>query len=149
MSFDGISAFRPHVLWSPITCHQIHQGELATRGIFSCLFHALGQHGALVSIQGMMKNRERLFAFHDDRHVVTVPNRKYMKRDANIRVHLGKIKVWNAGGIRPQARLWRAFDLPNAEQGIKVLGTSLGHEDFVAAPLGTDTVGAGHWIELS
>ena len=94
--------------------------------------YALGQHGAFVSIQGMIREGERLFAFHDDLYVVTVPNsfgamfavvQKYMRRAANIRVHLGRAPVW------------RVFDLPTAEQGIKVLGTSLGHEDFVAAHL--------------
>ena len=78
--------------------------------------------------------------------------------------------MWNAGGIRPQvcevlqqivdaagsrALVWRGSDLPTAEQGIKVLGTLLGHEDFVAAhfrfvlesrPVGTDTVGAGRLV---
>ena len=119
----------------------------------------LGQHSALVSIQGMLRDGERLFAFHDDLNVVTVPNRvgamfavvqECMKRDANIRVRLGKIKVWNAGGIRPRAcvllqqiaeaagsraPVWRGSGLPIAEQGIKVLGAHLGHEDFVAAHL--------------
>ena len=73
------------------------------------LLYALGQHGALVSIHGMMREGERLFAFLDDLYVVTVPDRigamfavvqEYMRRDANIRVHLGKIKVWNATGLR-------------------------------------------------
>ena len=116
------------------------------------------QHGALVSVQGMVSEGERLF--HDDLYVV-IPDRigamfvvvqEYMRRDANIRVHLGKIKVWNVGGIRPRAYevlqqiadaagsrafVWRGSDLPTVKQGIKVLGTPLGHEDFVAAHLRT------------
>ena len=49
---------------------------------------------------------------HDDLYVVTVPNhvgaifavvQECMRRDANIRFHLGKIKVRIAGGIRPRA----------------------------------------------
>ena len=131
--------------------HHIHQGEGGDQGDpLMPLLYALGQHGALVSIQGMMREGERLFAFLDDLYVVTVPDRigamfavvqEYMRRDANIRVHLGKIKVWNAGGIRPRAcevlqqivdaagsraLVWRGSDLPTAEQGIKVLGTPLG-----------------------
>ena len=100
----------------------------------------------MVSIQEMLRDGERLFAFYDDLYVVTVPNRvgaifavvqECMRRDANIRIHLGKIKVWNAGGIRPRAcdvlqqiseaagsraPVWRGSGLPTAEQGIKVLG---------------------------
>ena len=47
----------------------------------------------------MLRDGERLFAFHDD---LSVPNQigdifavvqECMRRDANIRVHLGKIKV--------------------------------------------------------
>ena len=34
-----------------------------------------------------------------------------------------------------RAPVWRGSGLPTAEQGIKVLGTPLGHEDFVAAHL--------------
>ena len=61
-----------------------------------------------------------------------------MRRDANILVHLGTIKVWNASGIRPRAcdvfqqiaeaagscaPAWRGSGLPTAEQGIKVLSS--------------------------
>ena len=140
--------------------HHIRQGEGGDQGDpLMPLLYSLGQHTALVSIQEMLRDGERLFAFHDDLYVVTVPNRvgaifavvqECMRRDANIRVHLGKIKVWNAGGIRPRAcdvlqqiaeaagsraPVWRGSGLPTAEQGIKVLGTPLGHEDFVAAHL--------------
>ena len=93
--------------------HHIRQGEGGDQGDpLMPLLYSLGQHSALVSIQGMLRDGERLFAFHDDLYVVTVPNRvgaifavvqECMKRDANIRVRLGKIKVWNAGGIRPRA----------------------------------------------
>ena len=88
----------------------------------------------------MLRDGERLFAFHDDLYVVTVPNRvgaifavvqECMRRDANIRVHLGKINLWNAGGIRPRAcdvlqriaeaagsraPVWRGSGLPTAER---------------------------------
>ena len=68
---------------------------------------------------------------------------------------MGKEKfkyLWNAGGIRQRAcdvlqqiaeaagsraPVWRGSSLPIAEQGIKVLRTPLGHEDFVAAHLRT------------
>ena len=84
------------------------------------------------------RDGERLFAFHDDLYapIALAPFfQECMTRDANIRVHLGKIKVWNAGGIRPRAcdvlqqiaeaagsrpPVWRGSGLPPAEQGIKV-----------------------------
>ena len=85
-----------------------------------------------------------------------------LRRHSNIRVHLGKIKVWNASGVEPSAcqilqriadasgnreavwkgdasgnreAVWKGSGLPTELQGIKVLGTPLGHPDFVAAHL--------------
>ena len=67
-----------------------------------------------------------------------------------MRVHLGKIKVWNVSGVKPRAcqalqriadasgsrePVWKGSGLPTELQGIKVLGTPLGHPDFVAAHL--------------
>ena len=102
---------------------------------------------------------EHLFAFLDDVCIVTRPDRvahsfsviqEQLRRHSNIRVHLGKIKVWNASGERPRdcdilqciadasdsnEPVWRGSDLPTDQQGIRVLGTPLGHEDFVAAHL--------------
>ena len=63
-------------------------------------------------------------------------------RHAITRVHLGQIKVWNSSGVRPRAcnkfqdiatasgsfdQVWMGSDLPTDQQGIKVLGTPLGH----------------------
>ena len=73
-----------------------------------------------------------------------------LRRHSNIRVHLGKVKNWNASGVRPRdcdilqriaaasdsrESVWKCSDLPADQQGIKVLGTPLGPEDFVAAHL--------------
>ena len=58
-----------------------------------------------------------------------------------------KTRVWNSGGHRPAAcdelerisrvvnggNVWRGSQVPSAEQGIKVLGSPLGHIDFVDA----------------
>ena len=38
-----------------------------------------------------------------------------------IRIHTGKTEVRNRAGVRPEA----------SEQGLKILGTPLGHPDFV------------------
>ena len=142
------------------TVHHIVQGEGGEQGdpLMPLLF-ALGQHGALQAVQNSLGPTERLLAFLDDVYTVTTPERvahsfatlqEHLHRHANIRVHLGKIKVWNASGVRPRAcdafqaiatgagslePVWKGSGLVTDEQGIKVLGTPLGHEDFVAAHL--------------
>ena len=87
---DGISAFdlitvRPDVTGGPSVhlweddsgvVHHIRQGEGGDQwDPLMPLLYSLGQHSALVSIQEMLRDSERLFAFHDDLYVVTVPNR--------------------------------------------------------------------------
>ena len=68
-------------------------------------------------------------------------------RHARIRVHDGKTQVWNRAGLRPAGcdvldraaramdpnftTVWRGSGLPLSEQGINILGTPLGHEEFV------------------
>ena len=57
-----------------------------------------------------------------------------LRRDSNIRAHLGKIKVWNASGVRPRAcdtvqsiatfsgcrePEWKGSDLPKDQQGTR------------------------------
>ena len=121
------------------TVHHIAQGEGGEQGgTLMPLLFALRQHGALQAVQDSLGPTEELLAFVDDVYTVTTPGRvahsfatlqEHLHRHANIRVHLGKIKVWNASGVRP-----RACDTLQAvtdEQGIKVLGT----RDFVAAHL--------------
>ena len=103
---------------------------------------------------------ERLFAFLDDTYIVTPTaaevGRAYTHvQDAlwnhcGIRIHVGKTKIWNRAGNRPEvsdileriaqrdnprAKVWRGTRIPTAEQGMKVLGTPLGHEDYVARHL--------------
>ena len=71
--------------------------------------------------------------------------------ESGIRVHEGKTQLWNAIGESPPGheRLqraavladpapvvwWGSEDLPSHRRGIKVLGTPLGHQDFVRAQL--------------
>ena len=72
-----------------------------------------------------------------------------------IQVHLGKTQVWNRGGHVPpacvemqaaadradpqsQARIWRGAGLPS-QQGIRVLGIPIGHEEYVQAELRATT----------
>ena len=69
---------------------------------------------------------------------------------SRIRIHGGKTQVWNAVDDRPEfcdvleqivqrsdphARVWRGSALPLDKQGVKVLGTPLGHPLFVEAYL--------------
>ena len=113
-----------------------------------------GQHAALVAVQRQLLAHERVFAFLDV-YVVTSPNRilavytilqAELWRHWRIRVHDGKTQVWNASGLRPEGcdildraagavnpdfdTVWRG-DGPTNTQGIKVVGTPLGHEDYV------------------
>ena len=39
--------------------------------------------------------------------------------------------------VDPTARVWRGSELPTVEQGIKVLGTPIGHHDYVLQMLST------------
>ena len=58
--------------------------------------------------------------------------------------------MWNSAGVRPEAcdtleriarasdpdaRVWKGPGLLTSEQGVRVLGTPLGHTDFVSAHL--------------
>ena len=63
---------------------------------------------------------------------------------AQIHINTGKTQVWNAAEIRPPAcdhleRIAQLTDpdaLPTTEQGVRILGTSVGHPDHVQAFLG-------------
>ena len=136
--------------------HQIPQAE-GGDPLMPLLF-ALGIHAALQAAQLNLPH-EILMAFLDDVYIASSPLRvghsfavlqEQLLRHANIRVHLGKIKVWNSSGVRPRAcdtlqdiatasgsldQVWKGSDLPTDQQGIRVLGTPLGHRDFVAAHL--------------
>ena len=62
----------------------------------------------------------------------------------------GKTQVWNAVGERPEvcdvleqiaqaedlrARVWKGSNIPTSEQGVRVLGTLVGHVDHVETQL--------------
>ena len=70
------------------------------------------QHAAMEAVHRRLMEGERLFAFFDDVHVVTTPRRvgdvylvllEELFRHSRIRINVGKTRVWNAGGVRPQA----------------------------------------------
>ena len=114
---------------------------------------------------------ERLLAFLNDIYVVCSPERvadiyaslqQELWRPARIAVHQGKTQLWNRGGVMPSgceamtaaarvedddAVVWRGDPgLPIVEQGIKLLGTPLGHRAFCRRPLGQ--VGHVTWCVL-
>ena len=137
--------------------HTIVQGEGGEQGdpLMPMLF-ALGVHAALCAIQSHLQADERVFAYLDDIFLVTTPARvgvlfgvveAELWRCSRIRVHQGKTQVWNRSGVRPPfcdvldraavvaerdptSTAWRG-DGPTQTQGIRVLGTPLGHDDFV------------------
>ena len=140
--------------------HRIAQGEGKEQGdALMPLLLSLGQHAAREAVKARMVEGEVLLAFLDDVNVVTTPERVgdvYMAlqdelyRHAWIKIHGGKTQVWNAAGERPEAcdaleriaqavdpsaRVWKGADIPTREQGVRVLGTPLGHVDFVEAQL--------------
>ena len=115
------------------TIHNIEQGEGGEQGdVLMPLLFSLGQHAALKAVQAELMDGERLFAFLDDIHVVTTPERVghvyallhvQLQRHASSQINGGKTRVWNAAGERPPAcdllerlapneRVWRGSDIP-------------------------------------
>ena len=142
---------RSEYLWESDSgeVHNIPQGEGGERGdAMMPLLFPLGQHGALHDASRTL-----------DTYYVSKPARvgpiygslvNALWRNAGIRIHVGKTQIWNQAGIRPpicdalerSARavdttttVWRGSMLPTDRQGIKLLGTPLGHPDFVARHL--------------
>ena len=141
--------------------HTLTQAEGGEQGdpLMPALF-SLAQHPALEGIQRRLPDNERLLAFLDDIYVVCHADRvasiftmlqEELFQHSAIRVHLGKTKLWNQGGVvpsgtaaltaaarisDPDATMWCGDQaLPTSEQGIRILGTPLGHPDYVRAEL--------------
>ena len=112
---------------------------------------SVGQHEALQAAHRGMRDGEHLMAFLDDVHMATDPNgvgfahatvEDSLWEEAGIRLHVGKTKVWIAEGIRlaicdvlervvqeqnASAGVWRGAGIPVEQQGLKILGSPLGH----------------------
>ncbi len=131
---------------------EIAQGEGGEQGdALMPLLYALGQHRALQAINSRLRPDERLFAFLDDLYVVARPERiatiynvleEELWNHARIRINAGKTQVWNRGGFVPDhvdalgPRAWRGGnETPPAQRGVKILGTPLGHAEFVKKTL--------------
>ena len=138
--------------------HKIQQGEGGEQGdpLMPALY-AVGQHRALLQVHSELQAGENLFAYLDDIYLTCPPERAgalfasitaALRDAANVQVHLGKTRAWNEAGEEPSSLLailpaasrsvaWTgSWALPTHEQGVTVLGTPLGHRDFVAAALG-------------
>ena len=143
------------------TTHEILQGEGGEEGdpLMPALF-ALGQHRALVAAQSAMHPSAKLMAFQDDVYVVSSPPQvaacyTHLERElwahAGIRINLGKTQIFNRAGalppdcqhiiragrlLNPPVVVWRGDSaLPPDQRGVTILGTPLGHLDFVKAQL--------------
>ena len=134
------------------------------------LLFSLGQHPALVSVQQQLIDGVHLFAYLDDIHVVSELGRvrtvitlleNALWRSAGISIHQRKTKIWNRAGVKPpgchmlerlarvvdpSAHVSRGSDLPPHQQSIKILGTPMGHPEYVRAHL--ERTGQEHQILL-
>ena len=138
------------------TTHDIWQAEGGEQGDpLMPMLYALGQHPALVELQSLLQDDEKIYAFLDDIYITCQPQRvrhifdllvTCLWNHARVRVHQGKTKIWNKSGIVPPDvenmrdsrgnSAWRGdHSLPTREQGLKILGTPLGHPDFVSHQL--------------
>ena len=118
----------------------------------NALLFSVGQHRAMVSVQAALFEGERLIAFLDDIYVVCSPSRvgevhallqRHLWEQTGIRVHQGKTKIWNSGGVKPPvadaltaraqvdhptALVWRGDPMLDvSKQGLNVLGVPIGH----------------------
>ena len=129
------------------TTQIILQGEGGEQGdALMPLLFAVGQHAALVAVQGRLQQDERIFAFLDDIYTTSDPDRvgavyailqEELHHHCGIRIHTGKYQVWNQGGVRPpacdaleliaqrehpEARVWKGSDLSTASKASKCWG---------------------------
>ena len=120
------------------------------------MLFSLGQHPALLATQARLLVNERVFAYLDDIYAVCRPERcgavfailqQELQSHAEIQLHHGKTQVWNRGGVvpsgteeltrmarhvKPEAVVWRGdLELPLSQQGMMVLGVSIGQPEFV------------------
>ena len=106
------------------------------------LLFAVGQHGALEAIHRRTNPGEYLMAFLDDVYLATPPARvgpMYAVVQEKLYVH-ARVCLVGCNSLdqiaritHPEAVVWTGSMIPTVEQGIKVLGTPIGHPDFVAA----------------
>ena len=141
--------------------HDVPQGKGGEQGdaLMPALF-SLGQHTALEAVQSQLFEGETFCVFLDDLYAIRRPDRAVLffnliQRElwtySRIEVHLGKTQIWNRGGfepfgcqlltaaprrVDPTAVVWRGDPTLLADlRGMNVLGTPLGHSEYVDAQL--------------
>ena len=134
--------------------HTIHQGEGGEQGdAMMLLVYSLGQQ----LVQDELREDEALLAFLDDTHLVTSPERTTTvfatlqgalltqasaSTQAKQKSGIQQVKPPGCNVLQmvaetfdPTAVVWRGSGLPTQQQGMKVLGTPLGHPEFVKTNL--------------
>ena len=130
--------------------HEIWQGEGGEQCDPSALY-ACGQHRALVHVSEDLLDSERLLAFMDDIYVISKPDRTEAlpgdvgaradptpsRQDATVEQRRSGPRGWErltaaARRSDPSAVVWKGDpSLPVSEQGLRILGTRLGHPEYV------------------
>ena len=148
MQVDGGSATLPFVrmfygapseyLWEDDfgQVHSISQGECGEQGdALMPLLFALGQHGALETTARTFRAGEFMFVLLDDIYFITAPNRVgaiYATLQEALWAHdICTVLERMARETDRTARVWRGSEVLEDEQGMKVLGTPLGHPQYV------------------
>ena len=107
------------------------------------LLFSIGIQGALEEVSAVLQPGEQLCAFLDDVYALCQPARVKVIRDAlaralhrvvGIRLHQGKTRVCNKGGVQPDHVDTLGEDAWQPH-GIVVLGTPLGSEQLTRAKL--------------
>ena len=128
--------------------HDILQAEGGEQGdpLMPALF-SLGLHVTLSEVSASLRDDEKVFAYLDDIYIVAKPSRTRELYDTirhSLEVRIGistneaKTRCWNAQGVMPpnMDHGWRGGDdLPTTERGLIILGTPVGHDDFVQTHL--------------
>ena len=105
---------------------------------------SIGIQGALEEVAATLQPGEQLCAFLDDVYALCQPDRVKAIYDtlaeclrvAGIRLHQGKTRVWNRGGVQPADVALSGPDVWEP-QGVMVLGTPIGSPQFTADRLQT------------
>ena len=136
--------------------HEIRQAEGGEQGdpLMPALY-AIAQHPALAAVNEQLHEGEAVFAYLDDIYVVAAPERirelqdlcqRALREHTRIELNRGKTRIWNAGGEEPanisdlhgqsEEPIWTGdWALPRDRQGLLVLGTPLGTDEYVASTL--------------
>ena len=140
--------------------HEMRQGEGRTRRCVDAFPFQPRTASCSQSSGKRFGGRKAFVCYLDDLCVICRPDRvqavhqtmvQELWDHARISLHHGETKVWNRGGIAPSgwsnlqqvaseedpdAVVWRGDTfLPTSRQGLLILGTPLGHDDFVKEQL--------------